>query len=291
MNFWLQKFIGVENAMIGIRPFFKINGYYLFTETSFHSSILFRNPYVQQHKKEITSLCQRLFSTQNQPLLYQDLSENKKYNNPLLKYYTEQNAKSLIICPLVCENSDLIGLLEIMSDEPGKLRFKHLLKLRSSIELFALTLEKNLESMELLVDKTNKEHFTAIQPAVEWKFTEAAFDYLQHRNDEEDATKMAAIRFEEVYPLYAAVDIRNSSVQRSQAIQSDLLEQLQSVRNVLDTACRIVQFPLLKELSFKVEKYIDTISENLLSDDELMIYEFLNNDIYSLFQHCPENVR
>lgn len=282
---YIQTYLGIDNVMIGITPFFKINNYYLFAEGSFHSSILFRNLYVKQHKTEITKLCQKLFSTNSQPLLYHDLSENKKYNNPLLKYYIEQGAKSLIICPLVCDDGDLIGLLEIMSDEQDKLRFKHLLKLRSAIELFTLTLEKNLESMELLVDKTIKEHFTAIQPAVEWKFTEAAFHYLQHRDDEEDATKMASIRFEEVYPLYAAIDIRNSSVQRSQAIQSDLLEQLESVRDVLDKACRIVQFPLLKELSYKINKHITTISENLLSDDELMIYEFLDNDIYSLFHH------
>jgi hypothetical protein len=282
---YIQTYLGIDNVMIGITPFFKINDYYLFAEGSFHSSILFRNQYVRQHKAEITKLCQRIFNEKSQPLLYHDLSENKKYNNPILKYYVEQGAKSLIICPLVCDDGDLIGLLEIMSDEPDKLRFKHLLKLRSSIELFTLTLEKNLESMELLVDKTIKEHFTAIQPAVEWKFTEAAFNYLQYKTDEEDATKMALIRFEDVYPLYAAIDIRNSSVQRGQAIQSDLLEQLESVRNVLDTAVKIVPFPLLKEISFKINKYIATISENLLSDDELMIYEFLDKDIFSLFQH------
>lgn len=282
---YIQTYLGIDNVMIGITPFFKINNFYLFSDGSFHSSILFRNSYVQQHKMEVTRLCQRLFETNSQPLLYHDLAETKKYNNPLLKYYIDQGARSLIISPLVCEDGDLIGLLEIMSDEPDKLRFKHLLKLRSAIELFALTLEKNLESMELLVDKTIKEHFTAIQPAVEWKFTEAAYHYLQHRDDDEDATKMASIRFEDVYPLYAAIDIRNSSTQRSLAIQSDLLEQLEKVRSVLETAGKMVQFPLLKELAFKIDKHIATITESLLSDDELMIYEFLDNDIYSLFHH------
>jgi hypothetical protein len=75
------------------------------------------------------------------------------------------------------------------------------------------------------IDKTIKEHFTAIQPAVEWKFTEAAFHYLQHKQTSEMA-KMPPISFKDVYPLYGSIDIRNSSVERSNSIQLDLLEQL-----------------------------------------------------------------
>jgi hypothetical protein len=152
------------------------------------------------------------------------------------------------------------------------------------MQLFALALEKTNENLELQIDKTIKEHFTAIQPAVEWKFTEAAFNYLQNKQIYE-AAKMPSITFDNVYPLYGAIDVRNSSVERNNAIQMDLLEQLNMARYVLDKATRILNFPLLKDIHFKIDKYIASTTETLLSDDEILIYEFLQVDIDALFKH------
>jgi hypothetical protein len=47
----------------------------------------------------------------------------------------------------------------------------------------------------------------------------------------------------------------------------------------------MMQFPLLKEIQFKVDKFIASTADNLLSDDEMIIYEFLQNDMDALFKH------
>jgi hypothetical protein len=163
--------------------------------------------------------------------------------------------------------------------------------LQPAIQLFALALEKSGESLELQIDKMIKEHFTAVQPVVEWKFTEAAFNYLEHRRSSEQA-KMPGISFENVYPLYAAIDIRNSSTERNQAIQMDLLEHLNSAKELVQKASRVIHFPLLDETRFRIEKYIDSVTDTLLSDDELAIYDFLQTDLDSLLKNlserCPE---
>jgi len=129
-----------------------------------------------------------------------------------------------------------------------------------------------------------KEHFTAIQPAVEWKFTEAAFQYLEHRQLS-DMAKMPAIVFEDVYPLYAAIDVRNSSTERNHSIQLDLLEQLNMARDLLLKAGKLVHFPLLQETQYRIEKYILSASDTLLSDDELIIYDFLQHDLDALLKN------
>jgi hypothetical protein len=178
----------------------------------------------------------------------------------------------------------LIGLLEIMSSEEGKLRQQHLSLIRPAIELFTLALEKTHESLDMQIDKTVKEHFTAIQPAVEWKFTEAAFNFLQFRQVT-DLPKMPTISFEDVYPLYGSIDIRNSSVERSTAIQLDLLEQLTLAQEVLSKASKIIDFPLLHETQYRIEKYIASASENLLSDDEMQIYDFLQYHLDSVLKN------
>jgi hypothetical protein len=280
----VQSLIGLRNVKIGITPFFKKNDYYLYTETHYRNSLLFRNQEVSKQKDEISYLCQELFRSATQPVLYHNLEKSNGHLNQLVKYYVQIGAKSLILCPLKCEDSELIGLLEIMGEQGGKLNYTHLAQINPAIELFRLALEKTAESLEAQIDKTIKEHFTAIQPAVEWKFTEAAFQYLQHRQTSELA-KMPSIGFQDVYPLYGAIDIRNSSLERTNAIQLDLLEQLTLASDVLGKACKVIDFPLLKETQFRIEKYIAAASDTLLSDDEMQIYDFLQIHLESVFNN------
>jgi len=68
----------------------------------------------------------------------------------------------------------------------------------------------------------------------------------------------------------------------------DLLEHLNSVKDLLQRASKVIQFPLLDETKFRTEKYIESITDTLLSDDELVIYDFLQNDLDSLFKNLHE---
>ncbi|MFL5787387.1 MAG: hypothetical protein ACJ748_05000, partial [Flavisolibacter sp.] len=280
----VQSLIGLKGVKIGITPFFKVNQFYLYTEAHYKNSLLFRNGQVISNKDNISELCQKVFKSTNEPLLFQQLGEKENALNGLLKYYSDQGVKSLILCPLKSEDGTLIGLLEIASNDNGKLEFHNLSRIKPAIPLFTLALEKSAENLELQINKTIKEHFTAVQPAVEWKFTEAAFNYLQYKQVS-DLAKMPTISFDNVYPLYAAIDIRNSSVERNNSIQLDLLEQLNMVKEVLEKASKITHFPILKETQYRVDKYISFVSENLLTEDEMVIYEFLQNNIESLFNN------
>lgn len=287
----VQSLIGLKNVNIGITPFLKLNDCYLYAEALYKNSILFRNEEVVNERTQVGEICDELFEYPTQPVLYEILNEASTINNKLLKYYFDYGARSLVLCPLKNDEGKLVGLLEIVGSKPEQLRLQHLAKLQPALQFFALALDKSGESLELQIDKMIKEHFTAVQPVVEWKFTEAAFNYLEHRHTSEQA-KMPHISFEDVYPLYAAIDIRNSSTERGQAIQMDLLEQLNSAKDLLRKASRILHFPLLDETRFRTEKFIESISDTLLSDDELVVYDFLQNDLDSMFRsirkRCPE---
>jgi hypothetical protein len=287
----VQSLIGLKNVNIGITPFFKLNDCYLYTEALYKNSILFKNEEVVAERNQVGKICDELFEYPTKPVLYEILNEASTINNKLLKYYFDYGARSLVLCPLKTEEGKLVGLLEVVSLKQGQLQLQHLAKVQPAIQLFALALDKSGESMELQVDKMIKEHFTAVQPVVEWKFTEAAFNYLENRRTSEQA-KMPHISFEDVYPLYAAIDIRNSSTERSHGIQMDLLEQLNSAKDLLQRASKLIHFPLLDETRFRTKKFIESVSDALLSDDELVIYDFLQNDLDSIFksirERCPE---
>ncbi len=287
----VQSLLGLKNVNIGITPFFKLNDCYLYTESLYKNSILFKNEEVIKEKNQVGEICDELFEYPTQPVLYEILNEASTISNKLLKYYYDYGAKSLLLCPLKTEEGKLVGLLEIVSMKQGQLQLQHLSRLQPAIQLFSLALEKSGESLELQVDKTIKEHFTAVQPVVEWKFTEAAFNYIETQRNSEQA-KMSEISFENVYPLYAAIDIRNSSTERNQAIQMDLLEQLNTAKDLVQKASKTFRFPLLDETRFRIEKYIDTVSDTLHSDHELEVYDFLQHDLDAIFKNlherCPD---
>ena len=280
----IETLIELNNIKVGITPFVKMNDFYLYSDAYYNNSILYKNENVVAEKDKIVKLCIETFRSADYPLLYQNLKEEQTQHNRLLQYYWELGARSLILCPLKCDDNNLIGLLEVMSPEPGTLKFQHLSRMQSVMQLFALALEKSVENLEMQVDKTVKEHFTAIQSAVEWKFTEAAFHYIKNKQ-QNDAVKMAPIKFEDVYPLDGAIDVRNSSVERTNAIQLDILEQLNLARHVLEVASMSRQFPLLREIQFKIDQYVSATTDALLSEEEMLIYEFLQHDLDALFKH------
>lgn len=281
----VQTLLGLQQVQVGITPFYRMNDFSLFAEAYFSNSLLLGNGAAADKARRFSLLAAQQFRNADQPLLYSRLTP--KQGGALAQAYYTKGVRSLVLCPLKCEDGKLIGLLELASTDPGTFGFTHLTLLQPAIQLFALALEKHAENLELQVDKVIKEHFTAVQPAVEWKFTEAAFDYLQAQQGQE-TVKMAAIAFEEVYPLYGAIDVRNSSLERNNAIRKDLVEQLTQAAAVLDKATRVMTFPLLRAVHFKIARYLNDASDTLLSDDELAICDFLQQEVHSLFEHLRQ---
>ena len=280
---YVQMLIGLKDLAIGITPFFKINGHYVYSDLHNNNSILFKHFHSTSDKDEISDYCKLLFRENNQPVLFETLKEQALNSVQFLQYYHLENARSLIICPLKTEEG-LLGMLEITSKIAGQLKPAHIAKIEAVIPLFTLGLEKSLEQLNSHVDTVIKKKFTAVQPAVEWKFTEASLTYIVNQHLKKDV-KIERISFNDVHPLYGAIDIRNSSVQRSQAIQADIIEQLELAQVVIKKAQENIPFPLLQEVDFKIDKFILSASDVLQSGEELNIQEFLQGQVVTLFNH------
>lgn len=89
-----------------------------------------------------------------------------------------------------------------------------------------------------------------------------------------------------MYTRYTgAIDIRNSSTERSRAIQQDLLEQLGLAQSIIRKAQVTIDFPLLKVINYRIDKYIYTVSNILFSGEEISIHKFLKEEVVQLFNH------
>lgn len=280
---YIQSLIGLKGASVGITPFFKINGHYIYSDPHNNTSLLFKNLGSVADKDEISDYCKLLFRENSQPVLYETMDAKSIAETQCLQYYFNGGMRSLILCPLK-QKDELIGMLEITSDKPGQLNPSHISKIEATIPLFTLRLEKTLEQLNNQVDRVIKKKFTAVQPAVEWKFTEAALNFIIKRETQEDA-KIERIAFHHVYPLYGVIDVRGSSTERSRAIQRDMLRQLEQAKKIVAEAQQTVSFPLIQEIEFKIDRYINAASVVLQSEEELSINEFLQTQVPSVFNH------
>ena len=279
----VQSLIGLKDIRIGITPFFKVNGHYVFSELHNSNSLLFKHYKAVMERDTVNDCCRELFMGTDKPIIYEKIDEERVNEIDYLSFYFDQGYRSLILAPLK-HNGDLWGILEIGSDHEGKLNYKHIGRLDVAIPLFTRAIEKSAESLDNQIDKVIKEQFTAVQPSVEWKFTEAAYNYIIQKQQGKDP-KPERIAFESVYPLYGAIDIRNSSVERSQSIQLDFIEQLQMAATVIKKAQATMPFPLLQEVQFKIDKHISAASDVLQNDEETIIHDFLQNQVASIFKH------
>jgi hypothetical protein len=279
----IENLIASSSVKIGLTPFFKVNRHFVLSDQHDTGSMLFRNLSSFQEKNRVYQQIEQVFSENPAVLLIPEITESTLREYSFLKPIYAEGGRSVIIFPLF-NDKELLGTLEITSHQPGKLNQNYSNKIFPAISLFVLALEKSAKNLANEIDHAIKEQFTAVQSSVEWRFTEAALRFISESRKNEDA-KIEPIVFENVYPLYGAIDLRNSSTERNRAIQQDMEEQLKAVGLIMKKARQIAPFPLLDAINYKIEKYLNAVSNILLSDDEFAIHTFLKTEVASLFNH------
>ena len=152
-----------------------------------------------------------------------------------------QGVRNVLVAPLHYQDR-AIGTLELSSPNPGDLGPVSLIKLREVLPLFSMAVRRSLDELEARVQAVIKEKCTAIHPSVEWRFRRAVLDSIED-HDGEEATELEPIVFRDVHPLYAATDIRGSSVQRNLAVQADLGVHLRLALAVVEAARAVPPAP------------------------------------------------
>lgn len=171
-----------------------------------------------------------------------------------------------------------VGLLEVYTPEAGILTQKCLAILEIAIPVLGQLLQKGRQDFKTAIDRIINNKFTPLQPAVLWKFKEAAWHYLQQQLRHEKA-EMETIRFTEVYPLYGSVDIRNSTQQRNQALMQDLQLQFSLLLDVLQQLLDQLHLPLVEELLFRAARLQKNIVPALTAGDEAGLTGFLEQEV------------
>ncbi|MFK7846833.1 MAG: GAF domain-containing protein [Rhodothermales bacterium] len=227
------------------------------------------------------SLYSMVCDGRREPMVMQNLDayENK---TGFEIYLIEQGYHNILLAPLHYEDG-LVGILEVASPNPNDLNGFTMNKLDEIMGLFALAIHRGMDEQEDRVQAIIKEQYTSIHPAVEWRFREAALDFIRQQGEPDVVAQADSIVFQDVYPLYGLSDIRGSSEVRNVTIQADLISQLELAHAVLIEAQKYRPLHVIDEMSYQLSVYSTEIESELRSGDEINILNFLKDEVEPLF--------
>jgi GAF domain-containing protein len=194
--------------------------------------------------------------------------------------------RNLLVAPL-CYDRQMIGTLNLASPNPSDLTVLTDMALREITPMFAMALRRSREEMNNRIQAIIRERYTAIHPAVEWRFRRAA-NRIMLEESRGKSPEVEEIIFEGVYPLYSVSDLRSSSQHRNAAIRADLQEHLRLALEVVRTAIASRSRPVFESISFRIERAIQRLDDGIDSGDESTILDFLRREIEPRFQHLGE---
>jgi len=214
-------------------------------------------------------------------LIIKNLKKEKEKENKLAKNIVKMGFQNLLLTPLY-SNERIIGILELASPSPGAIDGLSMFKVNQVKPIFGYALKRHLEEFENMVEAEMLEEFTTIHPSIQWRFREAAINKLNKSVLDEN------IIFENIYPIYGSLDIRDSSKKRNKAIYLDLLENLEFIGNLLRKAFDILSLDILEELLLQVQQKIEKLQSQLSTEDEAGLAEYIRRKINPVIQHLGE---
>ncbi len=210
----------------------------------------------------------------------------KSTSNFLASGLQANNIKSCILAPIAKDNK-LIGVLELVSLRKNELNRINANKLEDVLPYIVSTLERNKEAYENKIKAVIQNECTAIHPSVLWVFEEEAKKFIQEAENTVDAS-FKDIIFENVYPLYGQIDIIGSSDVRNQAIQNDLLQQLDLAENLLDKAIGKESLPIFEQVKFEIHTIRKDIQDKFTAASEQMIINFMQDEVNPIMIHISK---
>ena len=206
-----------------------------------------------------------------------DIWAESKEMFPWLDRFRELNVKSMALLP-VFHNQILVGVLGMHTWVGETFDEKKITLLEPVLAPIAQLLQVYIDEFNLEIENIIKEKYTAIQPAVQWKFNEAAWHHLYNKK-RNLPQRNEDISFADVYPFYGAIDIRNSTTERNVASKADLSLHLGLFSETLEELSKTYSDALLVEIIFNCKKWSDILQgDELNTTDENSLNIFLKEE-------------
>ncbi len=207
-----------------------------------------------------------------------------EYKTTLEEELLAKGIKNVLVSPLKDSEGKIVGVLEIGSPNICEINSVAALRLEEILPLFTIAVERKREEVQNQIEAVIREQYTAVHPTVAWRFTQTAAKLIEDRDANGVNAKIDPIIFEDVYPLYGQMDIVGSSTYRNDAIQADLLHNLEEADRMTKLGYELLRYPLLDYLCLRIKESILSIRTGIDSSAEGRILEFLYSEVHPIFK-------
>jgi hypothetical protein len=283
----LKSITGSNELEFTLLPLFRVNNKLVEDIDAYCHSIIFSVGREQGMDKNFFLPLIEKFIANPKSICFKDLETVSPSANQVGELLKAAGLKSYALLP-VYFNNKLTGSFEIYTKRKGVLDDRIFARIELAMPLIAQLMRNSVEEFEARINDTIRDKFTSLQPSVQWKFNEAAWDYIYRSRHEGKPAEVQKIGFKNVYPLYGAVDIRNSTIERNRSVLLDLQYQFDRLQEVLYTLKEKIGFGLIDEFIFKCNKWQNIIQGIFTTNDEIRLNQFLAEEAHPFLSHFKD---
>jgi hypothetical protein len=274
----LKCMVSNDTIEFGMLPMLKVNDKLVFNESTCLNSILINSARSHGIAEEAYLGVAEHYFKNPKLLLFKTITAEDEARQIYLKLLKQDGIRSYALIPIFYNNK-LSGVLEVFSRKDNVLTDQVIAKLDPALPLIAQVLQANIDEFNGMIDQIVKDKFTSLQPSVQWKFNEAAWLFLKKSFDGGKNVSMDNIFFRDVYPLYGAIDIRNSTLERNDASRRDHESHYRKLQDTLAAIKEKTNLPIIGELIYKVRKRFGTLLDAETGNEAVNIHDFLQNEV------------
>ncbi len=276
---WLKTIVASNDIEFGILPVLQINNKLIFDESTCSHSVLMETARQFTDAESVyLSMAENYFKDPKR-VFWGKVEEGDEHKKVYLKILKAAGVKSYALIPLNY-NSTLAGVLEVYTNQTDLLTEALLALLDPVIPLLSQLLKNSIGEFNECVNQVIREKFTSLQPAVQWKFNQVAWHYIRDMHLLQKRVDIEEIDFGNVFPLYGAVDIRNSTIERNAALIRDFKVQFNVLAGVLKELKQLSGFGLIDEKIFLTQTWMPILDGPSGGNQEIRLNDFFENNIH-----------
>lgn len=280
----LKTLAGTGHIEFGLLPLLMVNNKFVFDNDLNSQSILLDSAKKHNLQEEMFFKLVNEYIDHPRPVFFNNLTDEKIEKFPFLDILRKNGVRSYSFLPIFY-NNELAGIMEIYAEVDLIVNEKLLSKFHSALPLLGQLLQYRREEFGAKMDSILKDKFTALQPSVQWKFNQVVWDYLRKSKGKRKNLDIDTVTFKGLYPLFGAIDIRNSTIERNFALKEDLKVQLEKLIEALVQLRRIVRLDLMDKILFNCRDWKKRICDFIKSSEEALLNEFLELEVYPMLKH------
>lgn len=283
----LQTLAGDGHIEFGLLPLLMVNNKFVFDNEENSQSVLLKSGKKYDLEEETFFALVDEYKSNPRPVFFNNLTDEKVEKFPFLDVLRKNGVYSYSFLPIYY-NNQLAGIMEIYSKQALEVDDKLLSKLHSALPLLGQLLQYRIEEFNQKMDEVLKDKFTALQPSVQWKFNQVVWNFLKKSKGKKKAQEIETVTFKALYPLFGAIDIKNSTTERNHALKEDLKIQLAKLSDTLASLRKILPLDLIDKIMFNCNEWLKKISDFINSSEEALLNEFLELEVYPMLKHIEK---